>query len=91
MYRIKFKASADKRFSKFPKDIQIRIIQKLEFFLSQPNPLIYAEILTNPSIGTYRFRVGDYRVVFDLEDNETIMIVDVDHRKDIYNRKDIYR
>lgn len=86
MYQIKFKASADKRFSKFPKDLQIRIVQKLEFFLSQSDPLMYAEILTNPQIGTYRFRIGDYRVVFDLEDSETIMIVDVDHRKNIYRR-----
>lgn len=86
MYQIKFKASADKRFSKLPKDVQIRIIQKLEFFLSSQDPLIYAEILTNPRIGTYRFRIGDYRVVFDLEDDEIITIVDVDHRKNIYRR-----
>ena len=86
MYQIKFKAQTDKRFSKLPKDVQIRIVQKLEFFLSQPDPLIFAEILTNPRIGTYRFRIGDYRVVFDLEDNEIIMIVDVDHRKNIYRR-----
>lgn len=86
MYQIKFKASADKRFSKLPKDIQIRIIRKLEFFLSQQDPLFYAEILTNPIIGTYRFRIGDYRIVFDLEDDEIIMIVDVDHRKDIYRK-----
>lgn len=84
MYQIKFKASADKRFSKLSKDIQIRIIQKLEFFLSLPDPLFYAEMLTNPRIGTYRFRIGDYRVVFDLEDDEIIMIVDIDHRKNIY-------
>ena len=86
MYKIKFKASVDKRFSKFSKDIQIRIIQKLEFFLSQSDPLFYAEFLTNLRIGTYRFRIGDYRVIFDLEDDEIIMIVDVDHRKDIYRR-----
>lgn len=84
MYQIKFKSSADKRFSKLPKDIQIRIIKKLEFFLSQPDPLIFAEILTNPKIGAYRFRVGDYRVVFDLGDDEIIIVLDVDHRKNIY-------
>lgn len=84
MFQIRFKASADKRFSKLPTDVQIRIIGKLEFFLSQPNPLVYADILTNPKIGTYRFRVGDYRIVFDLERGNTILIVDVDHRKDIY-------
>lgn len=86
MYQIKFKASADRRFSKFPQNVQIRIIQKLEFFLSQPDPLIFAEILTNVRIGTYRFRIGDYRVIFDLGDDKVIMIVDVDHRKNIYRR-----
>lgn len=82
---IRFKASAKKRFNKLPKQIQIRLVGKLEFFISQPNPLVYAEILTNPIIGTYRFRIGDYRIVFDLDEN-IIMIVDVGHRKDIYRK-----
>ena len=30
-------------------------------------PLEYAEKLTDSRIGTYRFRIGDYRVIFDLE------------------------
>lgn len=84
MFEIKFKAAADKRLSKLPRNIQIRIIEKLEFFVSQPNPLIYAEVLTNANIGKYRFRVGDYRVVFDLEVGNVIMILDIDHRKNIY-------
>lgn len=84
MFQVKFKASADKKLSKLPKDIQIRIINKLEFFIQSANPLLYAEILTNSKLGTYRFRVGDYRIVFDLEDEEMIVVVDVDHRKNIY-------
>lgn len=85
MYQIQFTDPAKKRFKKLPKDIQIRLVNKLEFFLSQEDPLIYAEVLTNPKVGTYRFRAGDYRVVFDLEEN-IIIIVDVDHRKDIYRK-----
>lgn len=84
MFQVKFKSSADKRFSRLPKDVQVRIIQKLEFFLSQEYPLSYAEFLTNSQIGSYRFRVGDYRIIFDLDNNQTIMIVDIGHRKDIY-------
>ena len=86
MFQVKFKSSAKKRFSKLPKDIQIRIIEKIEFFLSQSDPLIYSDFLTNPKIGKYRFRIGDYRVVIDLEDDNVIMIVDVGHRKDIYRK-----
>ncbi len=30
------------------------------------NPLQYAERLTDPALGGYRFRIGDYRVIFDI-------------------------
>jgi mRNA interferase RelE/StbE len=41
--------------------------------------------LTDPRIGTYRFRVGDYRVIFDVEGNE-IVVLRVGHRREIYKR-----
>lgn len=84
MLQIKFKASAQKRFLKFPIEVQKRIVAKLEFYLNQANPLVFAEVLTNSKIGKYRFRVGSYRIIFDLEADNIIMILDVDHRKDIY-------
>jgi mRNA interferase RelE/StbE len=48
--------------------------------------LKYAEKLVDPRLGTYRFRIGDYRVVFDLEGNE-IIVLRVGHRKDIYKKR----
>lgn len=48
-------------------------------------PLRYAEKLTDPSLGTYRFRIGVYRVIFDIE-GKNIVILRVGHRKDIYRR-----
>jgi mRNA-degrading endonuclease RelE of RelBE toxin-antitoxin system len=39
--------------------------------------------LTDPLVGRYRFRTGDYRVVFDIVE-ETLQILAVGHRKDIY-------
>ncbi len=42
--------------------------------------LIY---LTDPQLGTYRFRVGDFRVIFDLHGRD-IVILRVGHRKSIY-------
>jgi mRNA interferase RelE/StbE len=51
----------------------------------EEDPLKYAEKLIDPRLGTYRFRIGDYRVVFDLEGNE-IIVLRVGHRKDIYKK-----
>jgi len=31
------------------------------------DPLLFARKLTNPEQGTYRFKIGDYRVVFDMD------------------------
>jgi mRNA interferase RelE/StbE len=39
--------------------------------------------LVNDKIGSYRLRIGDYRVLLDL-DNKNIVILKVQHRKDVY-------
>jgi mRNA interferase RelE/StbE len=51
----------------------------------QSNPAEHSERLTDPRIGTYRFRAGDYRVIFDLVEND-VVILRVGHRKEIYRR-----
>ncbi|MCX5919219.1 MAG: type II toxin-antitoxin system RelE/ParE family toxin [Deltaproteobacteria bacterium] len=48
-------------------------------------PLRFAEKLSDSKLGTYRFRIGDYRIIFDIEDNE-IVVLRVGHRKEIYKR-----
>lgn len=58
-----------------------RIGEKLKLFSS--NPLKYAKKLINPQIGSYRFRIGDFRVIFDLTD-DSIVVLRVGHRKSIY-------
>ena len=52
----------------------------------QEEPLQYAERLSDPILGGYRFRIGDYRVIFDIEGNE-IVVLRVGHRWEIYRRK----
>jgi mRNA interferase RelE/StbE len=47
------------------------------------DPLKYAHKLSDSRLGGYRFRIGDYRVIFDLIDDD-IVILRVGHRKDIY-------
>lgn len=49
------------------------------------DPFSYAERLKDSTLGSYRFRIGDYRVVFDLEENE-LVVLRVGHRKEIYKR-----
>jgi mRNA interferase RelE/StbE len=58
-----------------------RIKEKLEQFSF--SPFKYAKKLINPTIGSYRFRVGNYRIIFDIDKNN-IVILRVGHRREIY-------
>lgn len=81
--RLSFSEIAFKQLSKLTHHIQNIINNKLDFYLSQDNPLDFAERLTDYGVGEWRFRIGDYRIIFDVED-DTIIILKVGHRKDIY-------
>lgn len=85
MFDYRFTKTSLRCFKKLPKDIQLRIIGKLDYFCQQSDPLDFAEPLTQSSLGEYRFRVGDWRVVFDLE-GEILIIHDIGNRKDIYRK-----
>lgn len=78
-----FTQKSFREFKKLSKDLQERIILKLDFFVSQKNPLEFAHPLINHELGQYRFRVGDYRIIFDIE-GDNLVIHSVGHRRDIY-------
>lgn len=79
------KPTALRSLRKFPRNIQKRIIEKLDFYCGAENPLKFAEKLTDKTLGDFRFRVGEYRITFDLENNR-IIILFINHRKDIYRK-----
>lgn len=83
MYTYKFKRSAFRELKKLSSNIQKRIIKKLDYFVSSKDPLAFAEQLVDHRLGQYRFRIGDYRVIFDLE-GECLLILTLGHRKEIY-------
>lgn len=80
-----FKKSAIQDLKKLPKDIQKRIFDKLDFYIIKNNPLKFAEPVKDKMLGDFRFRVGHYRVIFDLDSkNNKIIILTIGHRKNIY-------
>jgi mRNA interferase RelE/StbE len=83
MFNIQFSPQAQKDLIKLQNDLQKRIIIKLQFFAKQQSPLMFAKPLTNTNPIAYRFRVGDYRIIFYIQ-NETINIIRIRHRKEVY-------
>jgi mRNA interferase RelE/StbE len=82
-YSLLYTHKAVKDIGKLDKSVKDRIGQTLLRY--KENPLYYAESLKDSSLGSYRFRIGDYRVVFDIEGND-IIILRVGDRKEIYKR-----
>lgn len=82
-YRLLYTRRAVKDISGLSADVRKRIGKTLLRYLANPHQ--YAEALTDPDLGGYRFRIGDYRVIFDLEGKE-IVILRVGHRKEIYKK-----
>ena len=80
---ISFSQTALKRLKKLDPITRKRLKQKLKWFLAQENPLKFAHFLKDSEIGKYRYRIGSYRVAFDLEDGR-IKVMDVGHRREIY-------
>ena len=57
--------------------------KKLSFYLKQNHIFQFSEKLKDSARGEYRFRIGDYRIVFDYSGGE-IFVLRVGHRKNIY-------
>lgn len=87
-YKIKLTAKARKDFLSFEKNNQERIAKKLRFYISQKNPINYAKKLKEKRLGTYRFKIGDYRAIFDIDKQGNIiilLILRIKHRKEVYS------
>lgn len=83
MYEILLTRRALKDLNNLPKSIQTRIAKKLKEYST--DPLKYARLLVDPKIGMYRYKIGDYRVIFDINNkNKQIIILRIGHRKSIY-------
>lgn len=83
-FRLLYTKSAVASIKKLDPVTKIRIKKKLEIF--QTDPIQYSKKLINSSLGGYRFRIGDYRIIFDLDD-ENIVILHDSHRRESYRKK----
>lgn len=82
--KIFYTRKAANQLEKLPRSIQKRIVEKMRFYAKQENPLKFAEHLTDYREGEFRFRIGDYRVIFDIED-DIIYILKIKKRDKAYD------
>lgn len=83
-WKILYALSAADILRNLPKDIQKRIVGKMRFFISTGNPMKYAETLKDKELGDFRFRIGNYRIIFVILGEKKIYVIKIGKRDEVY-------
>jgi addiction module toxin, relE/stbE family len=86
MYTLRYSDRAIKQLTKLDVGVQRLILTWIASNLENcENPRIKGKGLTANRIGEWRYRVGDYRIICDIRDDELIILaLSIGHRKNIY-------
>lgn len=82
-YNLIFSKDALKAVRKLNAVTKKRFGKKLKQY--SQSPLSYAKKLIDLKIGSYRWRIGNYRIVFDLK-RKNIEVLQIGHRNEIYEK-----
>jgi mRNA interferase RelE/StbE len=85
-WRVEVSDYAEKQLRKLDKPIQKRLLDWLEDRIEGcKNPRHFGEPLRGEMAGLWRYRIGDYRVVCEIQDQQLVVLaLTVGHRREIY-------
>lgn len=85
-YKVVFTDRAKKQIKKLDRSIAALIIGWIEKNLENcENPRIYGKNLMANKSGQWRYRIGDYRIICEIQDEEiTVLVLEIGHRRSIY-------
>lgn len=72
-YRVRASRRARKQLEKLPSDVQRRVVAALRAIAQDPSQGIK---LLGPLAGSRRYRVGNYRIVYQVDDEKRVVIVE---------------
>ena len=83
IYRLRLTTAAEKELDSLPTKAVDRIILAIRDLAAEPRPHGCKKLVGKKN--TYRIRVRDYRVIYEVHDKEVvILVVRIGHRKDAY-------
>ena len=86
-WKVKFSPAAQKALGKLDQQAQIRILKYVKQRLDDTvaDPRRFGEALVGPLVGLWRYRIGTYRLICEIRDDEILIwILNIGHRKEIY-------
>lgn len=86
IYTVNTTPRFDKEFKKLDKYTQWMLVAWIDKNLENcTNPRIYGKGLTSNRREQWRYRIGDYRIICNIEDNKLVILaLTVGHRRDVY-------
>jgi len=86
LWTIEYTKTAENQLRKLDRQIARRILDYLDDKIaSLDNPRSRGKALSGPLGELWRYRVGDYRVICEIQDNVMrILVVEAGHRRQIY-------
>ncbi len=85
MHELIIKSSAEKAMERIPHNVYLAVKKRIQDLREEPRPRGTKKLSDGI---TWRIRVGDYRVIYTIDDHEkSIRIVAVKHRQSAYDRK----
>lgn len=86
-YRIETTPRFDKEFRKLDRYTMRMIKAWIEKNLSDSeNPRAHGKALTANRSGQWRYRIGDYRLICEIRDNELVILaLSIGHRREVYD------
>ena len=85
-YRVELTKKARKQMRKLDRQVALFLTRWMKENLEGcDNPRRYGDSLTGNHHGQWRYRVGDYRIIAEIQDDKVlIMVVTVGHRREVY-------
>ena len=84
-YNVTFSPRARRELGNLPRAVQVRIKRRIDALADEPRPPGVKKLSGESEL--YRIRVGDYRVLYAIEDEElVVLVVSVADRKEVYRR-----
>ena len=84
MYRVVYLDSVEEDLKKLDRPVLKRVLDKIEKHLAK-DPKNLGKALTGPFKGLWRYRVGDFRVIYRISEDEIlILVLRIGHRRNIY-------
>ena len=83
--QVKFESEAQKKFLHLSKALQIQTLRYIKRLENLENPRDMGKALSGNLKSYWRYRVGDYRLICKINDDDAVIIVaDINHRSRIY-------